>query len=104
MQVECRLPEDCGSTSSAVRSLADCSEHTNELARESQKVQTATRGTDNQKMQKTVRVATIAAHCHEQPEGAKECRSFKASRDVTPDYCHTQTVQKTEEAQQVPVS
>ena len=54
-QVECRLPEHCGSTSSAVRSVTECSS-------ESQNVQTATSGTDNQKVQKTVRVVTGAAH------------------------------------------
>ena len=38
-QVECRLPEDCGSTSSAARSLTESGERTSELAHESQKVQ-----------------------------------------------------------------
>ena len=58
-QVECRLPENCGSTSSAVRSVTECSKHPSELARESQNVQTATSGTDknSQKVPKTVEVS-----------------------------------------------
>ena len=58
-QVECRLPENCGSTSSAVRSVTECSKHPSELARESQNVQTATSGTDknSQKVPKTGEVS-----------------------------------------------
>ena len=49
-QVECRLPENCGSTSSAVRSVTECSS-------ESQKVQTATSDMNSQNVPKTVEVS-----------------------------------------------